>query len=181
MSVVAGDFSQLAKSYVYRPAYSETALRVLARYLNARCNSFRFADVGAGTGKLTEQLVAMGLTGFAVEPNDAMRAEGERFCDYPESLEWRRGSAEDTGLASQSVDWVLMASSFHWTDPARSLPELVVRNDGARRPSAIVDEILAVTAAAPELTTEHEVRRTGRPPDTRHSHSVGPVRLGLHP
>ena len=38
----------------------------------------KVADIGAGTGKLTENLVSSGLGGFAVEPNDAMRAEASK-------------------------------------------------------------------------------------------------------
>ncbi len=38
----------------------------------------KVADIGAGTGKLTENLVSIGLGGFAVEPNDAMRAEASK-------------------------------------------------------------------------------------------------------
>lgn len=82
----------------------------------------RFADIGAGTGKLTEVLLGLGLTGVAVEPNDAMRAAGKNALGQ-RGVEWRKGTAEETGLADHFADWVLMASAFHWTEPRRSLPE----------------------------------------------------------
>ena len=73
------------------------------------------ADVGAGTGICSRQLAERGLRVIAVEPNDAMREQGERANGAPD-ITWRKGSAETTGLAAASVDMVVMASSFHWPD-----------------------------------------------------------------
>jgi 2-polyprenyl-3-methyl-5-hydroxy-6-metoxy-1,4-benzoquinol methylase len=56
-----GDFSALAKSYVHRTGYSPVVLRALAGYVGAFGPDFRVADVGAGTGKLTENLLELGL------------------------------------------------------------------------------------------------------------------------
>jgi ubiquinone/menaquinone biosynthesis C-methylase UbiE len=79
-------------------------------------------DVGAGTGKLTEGLIALGLSGFAVEPNDAMRQVG-RSCLGDSPFEWRRGRAEALDLPDCSVDWVLIGSAFHWTDAPKAITE----------------------------------------------------------
>lgn len=117
-----GDFTALAKDYVNRTGYSLTVLRHLAAYQGGWRSGFAVADVGAGTGKLTGNLWQVGLAGFAVEPNDAMRAEGMRLvgdCGF----DWRAGSGEVTGLPDSSVDWVLMASSFHWTRQQDALRE----------------------------------------------------------
>lgn len=118
-----GDFTKLAAAYVNRPGYSTTVMKFLTSYVSAGKQDFVVADVGAGTGKLTEILLELGLTIHAVEPNDAMRAEGIRLFGHHPSVSWHQGSAEQTGLASASVDWVLMASSFHWTDKPRALQE----------------------------------------------------------
>ncbi len=118
-----GDFTKLAKDYINRPGYSLNVLRVIGRNAGMDRRDFRVADVGAGTGKLTENLSELGLTGCAVEPNDAMREEGEKlFADNP-SFVWSKGSAEHTGLSDSSFDWVLMGSSFHWTDTKQALEE----------------------------------------------------------
>ena len=118
-----GDFTKLAKSYVNRPGYSSTVLTVLTEYIDGYRDNFRVADLGAGTGKLTESLLTMGLKGFAVEPNDAMRAEGIITFGQNDNIVWCKGSAEETGLEESSVDWVLMASSFHWTETEKALVE----------------------------------------------------------
>lgn len=38
-------------------------------------------------------------------------------------VEWRCGTAEDTGLEESCVNWVLMGSSFHWADSALAMKE----------------------------------------------------------
>lgn len=116
-----GDFSALAKSYINRPGYSLDILKSLAKYVGYS-DSFQIADVGAGTGKLTENLLSLGCSVSCVEPNQAMREEGKRLTESLGAT-WYPGSGEQTGLADESVDWVFMASSFHWTDPGKSLPE----------------------------------------------------------
>lgn len=117
-----GDFSFLAKEYIHRTGYSLSVLRALFLYAQLDPSRTITADVGAGTGKLTENLIELGFKGFAIEPNDAMRAEGIRLCkNVP--FTWSKGSAENTGLHDRCVDWVLMGSSFHWTDSQKALKE----------------------------------------------------------
>lgn len=118
-----GDFTALAKEYVNRPGYSQDVLRMVGRMAGMDRRDFRVADVGAGTGKLTEELDALGLSGCAVEPNDAMRAEGEKAFHGKGSFRWSEGTAEHTGLPSASFDWVLMGSSFHWANTEEALAE----------------------------------------------------------
>src|SRR6185503_20024757 len=51
----------------------------------------------------------------AVEPNADMRAVG-RWAGEGLSITWREGQGEATNLPMESVDFVTMASSFHWVD-----------------------------------------------------------------
>ena len=122
-----GDFSELAKFYVDRPGYSTDVLNCIQAYIMQQCgkNELVIADVGAGTGKLTENLVNLQcpVHGFAVEPNDAMREEGVKLFGNSTKIIWKEGSAESTGLEDSSVDWVLMGSSFHWTDAPKAMKE----------------------------------------------------------
>ena len=75
-----GDFTALAKYYVDRPGYSVALLEYVKAYLQkTKGADIVTADVGAGTGKLTENLEQIGCRGYAVEPNDAMRQEGEKL------------------------------------------------------------------------------------------------------
>jgi len=118
-----GDFTKLAKDYINRPGYSLDVLRVIGRNAGMDRRDFKVADVGAGTGKLTENLYELGLTGCAVEPNDAMREEGKKLFKDNSSFIWLEGAAEHTGLSDSSFDWVLMGSSFHWANTEQALEE----------------------------------------------------------
>lgn len=119
--MLQGDFTHLAEAYANRPAYAEPVIDQLIAAVRATTASPIAADVGAGTGKLTQMLEARGLEGFAIEPNEAMRREGEKL-GLPH-FSWAAGSAEETGLEDGSVDLVTMASAFHWADAGRALAE----------------------------------------------------------
>ncbi len=81
----------------------------------------RVLELGAGTGKLTAQVVALGHEVVATDPDDRMlrllqaRVPGAHACS---------GAAERIPVASRSVDVVVAAQSFHWFDRARALPEI---------------------------------------------------------
>ncbi len=121
-----GDFTEVAKHYHNRPAYSVMLLDKLIKCVNDTnklLDKLRVVEVGAGTGKLTKILADdFGMNIRAVEPNDSMREEGKNYTK-DSNISWCKGSGEDTGIESSSADWVIMASSFHWTDPKKSLPE----------------------------------------------------------
>ncbi len=81
----------------------------------------RVADVGAGTGLLTAQLLERGHAVTAVEPSADMRAACDaRLHDRP-GYRSVAGTAEATTLDDACVDLVTAAQAFHWFDiePAR--------------------------------------------------------------
>ena len=110
----AGSFGAAALAYDRaRPSYPVDAVRA-ALPADAR----RVLDLGAGTGKLTNVLLDLGLDVVAVEPDAGMRAL------LPGRAEARDGSAEAVPLPDGSFDAVLAGQAFHWFDPARALPEM---------------------------------------------------------
>ena len=78
-------------------------------------------DLGAGTGKLTRDLVARGFDVVAVDPSDGMRAELGRLLPEVRVL---AGSGERIPLDAGSLDAVLVAQAWHWVDPIRAVPEV---------------------------------------------------------
>jgi ubiquinone/menaquinone biosynthesis C-methylase UbiE len=87
-------------------------------------------DVGAGTGKLTRDLVPTGARVVAVEPLAEMLEQLAAAVPEAEAL---AGSAEELPLEDGSADAVVAASAFHWFDPDRALPEIhrVLKPGGA--------------------------------------------------
>jgi SAM-dependent methyltransferase len=79
-------------------------------------------DLGAGTGKLSEALVAAGHRVTAVEPLAEMRAILHNRVPDARALD---GTAEETGLADACADAVVAGSAFHWFDRARAFPEII--------------------------------------------------------
>lgn len=117
-----GDFTELAKFYENRPGYSKVVLECLKNHIFNCIGEGKVADIGAGTGKLTENLTEIGLSGYAVEPNAAMRSQAA-LKNWGGGISWSEGTAEATGLEDSCVNWVLMGSSFHWADSVLAVKE----------------------------------------------------------
>jgi SAM-dependent methyltransferase len=83
--------------------------------------SLRVLDLGAGTGKLTRVLVALGHDVIAVEPSPEMIAQLRRALPGVEALE---GAAERIPVPDGRFDVVTAGQAFHWFDPVRALPEI---------------------------------------------------------
>lgn len=78
-------------------------------------------EIGAGTGKLTEALVALGHDVHATDPDDAMLARlRARLPDVPTSV----APAEQLPAADASYDVVVAGQAFHWFDHEVALPEI---------------------------------------------------------
>ena len=116
-TIKPGDFTGLAKDYSqHRPGYSPSVLNALLGLLDKPVAEIDFTDVGAGTGIWTRMVQAEGVRSVtAVEPNDDMRKNGTADSQRTH-IRWLAGSAEATGLADASADWLSMASSFHWAN-----------------------------------------------------------------
>jgi SAM-dependent methyltransferase len=112
-----------------RPSYPDAALTLLARELELRPGR-RVLDLGAGTGKMTALLAAIGADVVAVEPVAAMR---ERLVAQLPAVEALDGTAESIPLPGASVDTVVVAQSFHWFDAPVALAEIarVLRPEGS--------------------------------------------------
>jgi SAM-dependent methyltransferase len=118
-------FSDRVDNYVrYRPGYPREVLELLRRECGLHPNHF-VADIASGTGLFTRLLLENGNSVFAVEPNAEMREMGDHeLASYPKLVSVA-GTAEETTLASASMDFVTAAQAAHWFDLRRARAEFV--------------------------------------------------------
>ena len=119
-------FADVAGAYERgRPGYPEEAVRWMVGE-----DPVDVVDLGAGTGKLTRALVALGHRVVAVEPLDEMRAQLEAAVPGARAV---AGRAEAMPLADDAADVVASAQAFHWFDHDDALPEIArVMRPGGR-------------------------------------------------
>jgi len=102
-----------------RPGYPREAIEWLVRQLSLAPER-TVLDIGAGTGKLTRELVATGAQVVAIEPVPAMREQLERAVAAARAVD---GTAEALPVGDESVDAITVAQAFHWFDVPRALAE----------------------------------------------------------
>ncbi|MET7852082.1 methyltransferase domain-containing protein [Streptomyces avermitilis] len=127
----AHSFNAVAAQYAAnRPSYPPALLDAIEELAGRPLAGSRTVDVGAGTGIATALLTARGAEVIAVEPGDGMAAQFRRTLPGVPLL---RGDGNALPLADASADFLTYAQAWHWTDPARSVPEAmrVLRPGGA--------------------------------------------------
>jgi SAM-dependent methyltransferase len=126
----ASSFGSQAAAYAeYRPDYP-AALFEWGLSAVRDAPDLRVLDMGAGTGKLTQGLLALGVDVVAVEPDPAMLAQLRRL--FP-GVDARLAAAEDIPLPDSSVNAVFVGQALHWFDLDLALSEFgrVLRPGGS--------------------------------------------------
>ncbi len=125
-------FNDRVTNYVrHRPSYPASVFDVLKRATDWTPASV-VADIGSGTGISSKLFLERGNKVFGIEPNAAMRAAAEDFLrDFP-AFESVGGTAEQTGLATDTADLVVAAQAYHWfdSDEARAEFARIVKPGG---------------------------------------------------
>ena len=110
-------FSDRVDDYVkYRPHYLQDVVQAVEQACGLR-PEHTIADVGCGTGLLAKIFLENGNHVVGVEPNRQMRIGGENYLAEYSNFSMVDGSAEATGLADASVDFVIAGQAFHWFRP----------------------------------------------------------------
>jgi SAM-dependent methyltransferase len=116
-------FSSRVENYIkYRPGYPAAVIDFLTTNYGLTRQA-TIADIGSGTGKLTELFLNNGNRVMAVEPNEAMRQAAEQLLSGFENFTSVNGTAEETTLLSNGFDFVTAGQAFHWFDQKRAKTE----------------------------------------------------------
>jgi SAM-dependent methyltransferase len=109
-------FSSRVENYVkYRPNYPQEVINYLQKNCQLISESV-VADIGSGTGFLTELFLQNGNCVYGVEPNQQMQEAGELFLKNYLDFISVAGTAEETTLPDKSIDFVVAGQAFHWFD-----------------------------------------------------------------
>ncbi|GLC90462.1 class I SAM-dependent methyltransferase [Lysinibacillus piscis] len=111
-------FSHVATAYAKaRPTYSE-------EYIHQVPQNLTIAEFGAGTGKLTKQLLETCHPKHyvAIEPNQEMVVHLKQL-QKNHRLTILQESAEHNSVKASSIDLIVVAQAFHWFDPKMFLEE----------------------------------------------------------
>lgn len=116
------NYTSLADAYLKRPDYSDSAIDAMLKVAGISKGA-KVCDVGAGVAHLTLMLAARGMDVVAIEPNDAMRANGIKRTKQMDNVRWHEGTGEDSGQEEASFEMVTFGSSFNVCDRQIALKE----------------------------------------------------------
>ncbi len=106
------NFTGKAEAYAKgRPGYPKAVIDTI---VGLAPKGAVFADIGAGTGKLTVKLAEHEYSVFAVEPNADMRRQLAITLAPFSNVKIIDGTAETTTLPNHSVDILTVAHALHW-------------------------------------------------------------------
>ena len=107
-------FSSRVENYIkYRPHYPPAVIELLRHECGLSSGSV-IADIGSGTGILTELLLNNDNPVSGIEPNKEMREAAERLLSKYPNFKSIAAKAEATTLQNQSVDIITAGQAFHW-------------------------------------------------------------------
>lgn len=130
-------FSNRAENYrKFRPGYPPALYSYLNEDAGLSTNAI-IADLGSGTGILSQLFLDRGHQVYGIEPNDAMRKAAEEDLASLPNFTSLSGRAEEIPLPDASVDFVIAGQAFHWFNPAATKVE-VARILKASKPAAII-------------------------------------------
>jgi len=116
-------FSNRVETYAkYRPTYPAGVIDILRSDCGLTADSI-IADIGSGTGILSELFLRDGHTVFGIEPNTPMRDFAEQALGKFKNFVSVNAAAEATTLDPASVDFITAAQAFHWFDREKARTE----------------------------------------------------------
>jgi len=120
-------FNQIAGKWddVRKTLFSENVRKVAVKFADVQ-EGLIAADIGAGSGFITEELLKSGLRVIAVDQSPEMIEEMKKRFNNSGNVEFRKGDAELLPIESQSVDFVFANMYLHHVEsPGKAIKEMV--------------------------------------------------------
>jgi ubiquinone/menaquinone biosynthesis C-methylase UbiE len=118
-------FTNKADNYArYRWDFSSHAIEAIFR-ISGLTMSATVADVGSGTGILSQHFVERVKKLFALEPNNEMRKLAQNLLGSYPAYTSIDGYAEATTLPNHSIDLIVVGRAIHWFDHEKARAEFV--------------------------------------------------------
>ncbi len=114
---VANRWDEMRKSF-----FSDRVRKVAVARAGVRAGELA-ADIGAGTGFLTEELVQKGLNVIAVDQSEAMLEEMKNKFEKYDAVQYRKGDFSRLPLYNETVDYVFANMYLHHVD----LPQVAIK------------------------------------------------------
>ncbi len=93
----------------------------LVKHLNPNSEGI-YLDIGCGTGNYTNAISKKGYSFIGIDPSELMLEKAKLLNN---TIDWRIGSAENTGLSDNTVDGIIGSLTIHhWTDLNKAFIEL---------------------------------------------------------
>ncbi len=116
-------FSIRAQDYVkYRPTYPTAVLDCLITEYGLTETAI-IADIGSGTGLLSQLFLDNGNPVYGVEPNKEMREAGEAYLAEYENFHSINGRSEATTLPDNFADFITAGQALHWFQAEPTIAE----------------------------------------------------------
>ncbi|MBE9479146.1 MAG: class I SAM-dependent methyltransferase [Chloroflexi bacterium] len=125
-------FSSKANDYArYRLQYAPEAIDAVAE-VTCLTLEWVLADIGSGTGTLSQAFLRLGCHVCAIEPNGEMRREAESLLKGNPLFKSLTGKAESVPLPDASVELITVGQAVHWFDVHESRKEFdrILKSDG---------------------------------------------------
>jgi len=113
---VADKWDQMRRSF-----FSEKVRKVAVARADIQAGKLA-ADIGAGTGFITEELVQNGLKVIAVDQSKAMLEEMKKKFGRFDTVEYRTGEFNNLPIQNETVDYVFANMYLHHVD----LPQVAI-------------------------------------------------------
>ena len=118
------DFGKTADDYAtHRAGFPDSFYTWLERY-GVQPAGKQLVDLGTGTGTLARGFAKRGAHVIGIDPSAQMLDQARDLAAREsQTIEFNLASAEQTGLADQSVDIVCAGQCWHWFNRARAAAE----------------------------------------------------------